>query len=57
MWPCVAIFFGAVHSRVKWPERPQLKHVWPEAALVIGGAGRLTTGGGESRALGATRGC
>jgi hypothetical protein len=40
------------HSRAKWPERPQLKHVWPEAAPVVGGAGRRSTGGGGGRALG-----
>jgi hypothetical protein len=35
----VAFFFGAVHSRAKWPERPQLKQVWPEVAPAVGGAG------------------
>jgi hypothetical protein len=57
MWPCVAVFFGAVYSRVKWPERPQLKHVWAEVALAVGGAGRRITGGGGGRALGAARWC
>jgi hypothetical protein len=57
MWPCVAVFFGTVHSRAKWPERPQLKQVGPEAAPAVGGAGRHTTGGGGGRALGAARWC
>jgi hypothetical protein len=52
-WPSVAAFFGAVHSRAKWPERPQLKQVWPEAAPVVDGTGRRITGGGGGRALGA----
>jgi hypothetical protein len=54
-WPYVAIFFGAVHSRAKWPERPQLKQVWPEAAPAVGGADRRIAGGGGGRALGAAR--
>jgi hypothetical protein len=53
MWPCAGVFFGAVHSRAKWPERPQLKQVWPEAAPAVGGAGRCFTGGGGGRAFGA----
>jgi hypothetical protein len=52
-WPCAGVFFGVVHSRAKWPERPQLKQVGPEAAPTIGGAGRHVTGGGGGRALGA----
>jgi hypothetical protein len=49
MWPGVVVFFGVVHSRAKWPERPQLKQVWPEAAPTVGGAGRrITCGGGGS---------
>jgi hypothetical protein len=56
-WPYMAVFFGAVHSRVKWPERAQLKQVWPEGAPVVGGAGRCITGGGGGRALGATHWC
>jgi hypothetical protein len=55
-WPCVGSFFDAVHSQAKWPERPQLKQVWPEAAPVVGGAGRHITGGGGGRALGAAAG-
>jgi hypothetical protein len=43
MWPCVGVFFGTVHSRAKWPERPQLKQVWPEVAPAVGGAGRHIT--------------
>jgi hypothetical protein len=31
-WPYVALFFGAVHSRAKWPERLQLKQGSSEAA-------------------------
>jgi hypothetical protein len=54
-WPCMAVFFDAVHSRAKWLERPQLKQVWLEAALAIGGAGRRITGGGGGRALGVAR--
>jgi hypothetical protein len=57
MWPCAGVFFGAVHSRVKWPERPQLKQVGPEAALAVDGAGRRVTGGGGGRALDAARWC
>jgi hypothetical protein len=53
MWPWVAFFFGVVHSRAKWPERPQLKQVWPEAVPTVDGAGRSITGGGGCRALGA----
>jgi hypothetical protein len=41
------------HSRAKWPERPQLKQVWPKVAPVVDGAGRRSTGGGGGRALGA----
>jgi hypothetical protein len=52
-WPCVEVFFGAVHSRAKWPERPQLKQVWPEVAPAVGGTGRCITGGGGGRDLGA----
>jgi hypothetical protein len=26
------------HSRAKWPERPQLKQVWPEVVLAVGGS-------------------
>jgi hypothetical protein len=52
-WPCVAVFFGVVHSRAKWHERPQLKQVWPEASPAVGGAGRHITGRGGGRALGA----
>jgi hypothetical protein len=55
MWPCVAVFFGAVHTRAKWPEMPQLKQVWSEAALAFGGAGRRITGRGGGRVLGAAR--
>jgi hypothetical protein len=55
MWPYAGVFFGAVHSRAKWPERLQLKQVWPEAAPTVGGAGRHITGGG--RALDAARWC
>jgi hypothetical protein len=54
-WPCMAVFFGAVHSRVKWPERPQLKQVWPEAAPAVGGADKRIACGGGGRALGAAR--
>jgi hypothetical protein len=54
-WPCVAVFFGVVHSQAKWPERPQLKQVWPEAAPAVGGASRYITGGGEGRVLDAAR--
>jgi hypothetical protein len=43
-WPCVAVFFGTVHYRAKWLDRPQLKQLWPEAVLVVGGAGRSITG-------------
>jgi hypothetical protein len=25
------------HSRAKWPERPQLKQVWPKVAPAVGG--------------------
>jgi hypothetical protein len=39
MWPYVGVFFGVVHSQAKWPERPQLKQVGPEAAPAVGGAG------------------
>jgi hypothetical protein len=56
MWPCVGVFFGAVHSRAKWPERPQLKQVWPEVALAVGGVGRCITDGCGG-ALGAARWC
>jgi hypothetical protein len=56
-WPYVAVFFGVVHSRAKWPERPQLKQVGPEVAPAVGGPGRRITGGGEGRALGAARWC
>jgi hypothetical protein len=56
-WPYVAVFFGAVHSRAKWSERPQLKQVWPEAAPAVDGAGRRITGRGGGRALGAARWC
>jgi hypothetical protein len=47
------VFFGVGRSRVKWPERPQLKQVWAEAAPAVGGAGRCNTGGGGGRVLGA----
>jgi hypothetical protein len=57
MWPCVAAFFGAIHSRAKWPERPQLKQVGLEAAPAVGGADRRIAGGGGGRALGAARWC
>jgi hypothetical protein len=56
-WPCAGVFFGVVHSRAKWSERPQLKQVWPEAAPAVGGAGRRITGGGGGRALGVARWC
>jgi hypothetical protein len=56
-WHYVAVFFGAVHSRVKWPKRPQLKHMWPEMALAVGGAGKRITSGGEGRALGTACWC
>jgi hypothetical protein len=52
-WPYVVVFFGAVHSQAKWPERPQLKQVWPKVAPVVGGVGRRITDGGGGRALGA----
>ncbi len=45
-WPCMAVFFGVVHSQAKWPERPQLKQVGPEVAPAVGGAGRCNIGGG-----------
>jgi hypothetical protein len=57
MCPCVVVFFGVVHSRVKWPEQPQLKQVWSEVAPVVGGAGWRLTGRGGGRALGAARWC
>jgi hypothetical protein len=50
-------FFGVVHSRAKWPERPQLKQVWPEEVPTVSGAGRRITGRDGGRALGATRWC
>jgi hypothetical protein len=46
MWPCMAVFFGTVHSRAKWPERPQLKQVWTKVAPAVGGASRRITGAG-----------
>jgi hypothetical protein len=42
-WPCAGVFFGAVHSRAKWPE----------TAPAVGGAGRRVTGRGGGRAFGA----
>jgi hypothetical protein len=45
---------GAGHSRAKWPERPQLKQVWPEVVPAVGVAGRCDTGGGGGRALDVT---
>jgi hypothetical protein len=36
---------------VKWPERPQLKQVWPEVVPMVGGAGRSDMDGGRGRAL------
>jgi hypothetical protein len=56
-WPCVAFFFGVVHSRAKWPERPQLKQVCSEGALAVSGASRHITGGGGVRALGSAHSC
>jgi hypothetical protein len=56
-WPSVAFFFGVGHSRAKWPKRPQLKQVWPEAAPAVGGVGRHITGGGGGRAFGAACWC
>jgi hypothetical protein len=56
-WPCMGVFFGAVHSRAKWPEQPQLKQVWPKGAPAVGGDGRRITGGGGGRALDAARWC
>jgi hypothetical protein len=50
VWPCVAVLFGAVHSWAKWPERPQLKQMWPEMVPTVGGVGRRITGRGGSRA-------
>jgi hypothetical protein len=49
----MAVFFGVVHSRVKWPKQPQLKQVWSEAAPAVGGADRCIIGRGGGRALGA----
>jgi hypothetical protein len=45
MRPWVAFFFGAVHSQVKWPERPQLKQVWPEVVPVVSGAAGASQAG------------
>jgi hypothetical protein len=56
-WPYVGVFFGVVHSRAKWLERPQLKQVWPEVAPAVGGVGRCITGGGGGRAFGAAHWC
>jgi hypothetical protein len=51
------ILLQRVHSLAKWPERPQLKHLWSEAAPAVGGAGRRIIDGGGGRALGAARWC
>jgi hypothetical protein len=40
-----------IHSRAKWPERPQLKQVCPEVVLAVGVIGRHGTGGGGGRTL------
>jgi hypothetical protein len=52
-WPEAGFFFGAGHSRVKWPIRSQLKQLW-EVAPATGGAGRRNTCGGGGRAFSAT---
>jgi hypothetical protein len=48
------LFHGIVvdATGLLWPERPQLKQMWLEAALAVGGAGRHSTCGGGGRALG-----
>jgi hypothetical protein len=42
---------GAGHSRMKWPERPQLKQVGAKVVPAVDGTGRHSTGDGGGRTL------